>query len=174
MDSKHLEFDKTGFPKSVIILALPGSGKTYIAKRNANVLDTDDLLLEIGGDASRKGWFKVKEDKSLREQFAQRIVEHVGKGGSVVTNVDLFFLDRDFLAKHGYAIRFFSAVEYLDHLKRVGREDLLGKFSEKELTSWVKNFNHGQQTSGVNIIPDVFIGANHSPHLMGAIEDWLN
>jgi len=119
----------------MIIQALPSTGKTWLAQQHPNTwVDSDDLVTIVAGDKTKEAFDRIFNDETLRDAMAELIkTEVIDAGKHLATNFDT----THFGHKPDLVVRL-RAADYIDHIGKVGRTDLLDSFSESTLISWTK------------------------------------
>jgi len=119
----------------MIIQALPSTGKTWLAQQHPNTwVDSDVLLTIVAGDKTKEAFDRMLDDETLRDAMAKLIkTEVVDPGKHLATNFDTtpFGYRPDLIVR-------LRAADYIDHIGKVGRTDLLDSFSESTLVAWTQ------------------------------------
>lgn len=115
----------------MFIRALPSLGKTWLATNSTSWVDGDDLLVEVAGDNTKEAFDKLLADKALTDKMRDAVKRTLEGGQSIAANFDgdLFGFKTDLTIG-------MEPDEYIEHIKRVGRTDLLESFDEETLRSW--------------------------------------
>lgn len=119
----------------MIVQAIPGSGKTFLARSRDRVVDSDDLLAALFGVKGKAGYDSVLADFKMMDQLREAIYTFDKAGATVVCNFDPADVFARVDARFSY-----TPLGYVRHLKLVGRSDLLTKFSEPVLTDWARDY----------------------------------
>lgn len=115
----------------MIVRALPATGKSWLTANSAEWVDTDDLLEELVGEKSEGAFDKMCRTPKLVQQMSERLKSAIAAGQNVVTNFDPAVVG----LKADVVVQMYPD-DYIAHIKRVGRNDLLDNFSIEELRGW--------------------------------------
>ena len=141
---------------NIVLIGMPGSGKSTIGARLANILgmnfiDTDDIirgtekkdLKDIVNEKGRNGFLKIQEDSILKLELRDSII---ATGGSVVYSGNLM----DHLKKNGVIIYLKHDIEEL--AERMGPGRRLARNSEQSIIDM-----YNERLPLYNIYSDIII-----------------
>lgn len=117
----------------MIIRALPAAGKTWCLKHRDDCVDTDGLIIALMGEVNADAVALLHSHKKKRLQF-EALIGTASRNCHLLTNLDLTFFGYAPDLTVGYA-----PDDYLDHIRKAGRLDLLSSFKESELYNWAKD-----------------------------------
>lgn len=117
----------------MIIQAIPGSGKTHLARRGIGV-DSDDVLAGFGLKG-KSGFETLMLSDTLRSLMRAELVGRDADGLIVMCNFDPALLGVKVAARFTYRPQ-----DYVSHLRLVGRKDLTSSFSESDLRAWAEDY----------------------------------
>lgn len=117
-----------------IVQAVPSTGKTWCTANRNDIVDTDGLLLALTGDISGDSHERVLTDTRLRVQFTN-MIDALEWGTILVTNMNLsrLSLKADFIVAY-------REDDYIRHIKKFNRTDLIDGFGEETLRNWAKDY----------------------------------
>lgn len=117
-----------------IIRALPSAGKSYVVRHfPGKVFDADGLLETITGLTYGEAMTAIERDPTLRATAVAQ-ANALGKKGVLLTNWSFPGMDVD--AFVGY-----KPDDYIKHIKRYKRTDLIDAFGEETLRLWAEDFD---------------------------------
>lgn len=120
----------------MIIRAIPGAGKTWLAGRRPGTEDSDRVLEQIAGEHSSKAAYeRVRRTPDLLLAF-RAALEVYQKQGLLLTNFEPADLGLECDMRVAYA-----PADYVEHLQLAGRKDLLTKFAPEVLTAWAQDYS---------------------------------
>lgn len=115
-----------------VIRALPSIGKTYVVRNYEGFCDTDGLLLLLCGDKGKSGFDKLTSNEGLASK-ARPIIRELLKTCDVLTNFDTAFL-----GVNVNVVVFMEPDDYIKHIIKSGRTELIKDFGEATLRSWAR------------------------------------
>lgn len=120
----------------MIVRAIPGAGKTWLARHRPGTEDSDRVLEQIAGERSSKASYeRVRRTPDLFSAF-RAALEVYQSQGLLLTNFEPSELGLACDVRVAYAPE-----DYVEHLKLAGRKDLLTKFTPEVLTAWAQDYS---------------------------------
>jgi len=157
---------KAATAKVKTVQALPGSGKSWMARRYPDsYIDSDVVAGVMDMKTARKFAAKI-EDPSIRSEFTRRLREEAG-GRTILCNfwpTYLGFAEEEVIARVAY-----KPDEYVQHLKFCGRGQLVRDIGETKLRFWAEQYATLDKVTYLPIgkfLSDVLAWTNNSGHFL--------
>lgn len=135
----HIVNNKTIGVSMHIIQALPALGKSYLGKNNpGEYVDTDFMIGILAGDKSKAGfdWLDKDGNGPAILQKACRLIGGNYGHHTILTNTWMIQHSRNF----AHDVFLMEPDDYITHIKKVGRIDLIDIFGEDVLRSWPRSY----------------------------------
>lgn len=112
------------------IVAANGAGKSWLAEKYpSRFADTDEIMAREFGDFTNTVFLSVVNDPSKLRRFQEAVEAELAAGKTVLSNMTGSTLDQVEHEVVGY-----HPSEYVAHMVRTGRKQLIEDFGELEMT----------------------------------------
>lgn len=116
----------------------PSGGKLWLAKSEPDLyVDSDVMLEDMDFESTKKG---AEEASASDEMTLQRIEEYVGEK-TLLSNFDMTWMTGESPNNYDQKVYAYRPHDYVEHIKKAGRDDLLENFSQTELEQWMYDIN---------------------------------
>nr|QYF49705.1 MAG: hypothetical protein 3 [Guangxi cystovirus 5]QYF49725.1 MAG: hypothetical protein 3 [Guangxi cystovirus 8] len=132
----------TRYP-AVVVQALPGTGKTYLASNYPDLfVDFDDVFKTVTGEEHSAEAYSQYTTKKFYRNVSRLLSRAIKEGKTILTNRDL----SDFGTPTSVYVGFPSGEDYLNHLSEefAARDDLLA-FGDDVLVQWNEDYPDGSE-----------------------------